>query len=77
MRICLAKRDFAIQLVQKRRSQRVVAKKLHISQGSISQLMKKVSQGFGHFDRPKSGHQRIMTQRDERKLARESKKSPL
>ena len=47
MRISLAKREFAIQLVQNGLSQRVVTNKLHISQGSISQLMKKVSQGFG------------------------------
>ena len=37
--------------------------------------MKKVSQSFGLFDRPKSGRKRIMTDRDGRKLARESKKS--
>ena len=76
MRISLAKREFAIQLVQKGLIQRVVANRLHNLQGSISQLMKKVCQGFGLYDRPNSGRKRIITKRDERKLARESKKSP-
>ena len=41
MRISLAKREFAIQFAQKKLSKRVAANKLHISQGSISQLNKK------------------------------------
>ena len=46
MRNSLTKSEFAIQLVQKGLSQGVVANNLHISQGSISQLMKKVSRAL-------------------------------